>query len=111
MPQVLSDLAAETGARFEILALENDLFGASVTTAGLLPGTAFQRALVDRHDLDLALLPAEAVNDDLLFTDDLDAHELAKRVPMEIRFSYDFADALTKGRMQNEEGRMTADAP
>jgi len=109
MPQVLSDLAAETGARFEILALENDLFGAAVTTAGLLPGTAFQRALVDRHDLDLALLPAEAVNDDLLFTDDLDAHELAKRVPMEIRFSYDFADALAKGRMQNGEGRMTAD--
>jgi putative radical SAM enzyme (TIGR03279 family) len=98
MPQVLADLAAETGARFEVLALENDLFGSSVTTAGLLPGTAFERALVDRHDLDLALLPAEAVNDDLLFTDDLDAHELARRVPMEIRFSYDFADALAVGR-------------
>ncbi|HET7379612.1 MAG TPA: DUF512 domain-containing protein, partial [Gaiellales bacterium] len=98
MPQVLADLAAETGARFEVLALENGLFGPSVTTAGLLPGTAFERALVDRHDLDLALLPAEAVNDDLLFTDDLDAHELARRVPMEIRFSYDFADALAVGR-------------
>ncbi|HKE88781.1 MAG TPA: DUF512 domain-containing protein [Gemmatimonadales bacterium] len=99
MPQVLHDLAAETGAHFEVLALENDLFGKSVTTAGLLPGTAFQRALADRHDLDLTLLPAEAVNDDLLFTDGLDAHELAKQVPMEIRFSFDFADALADGRI------------
>jgi hypothetical protein len=81
-----------------------------VTTAGLLPGAAFQRALVDRHDLDLALLPAEAVNDDLLFTDDLDAHELAKRVPMEIRFSYDFADALTEadGRTGGQAGETGA---
>ncbi len=99
MPQVLTGLAAETGARFEVIALENDLFGQSVTTAGLLPGAAFQRVLADRHDLDLALLPAEAVNDDMLFTDDLDAHDLARRVPVEIRFSYDFADALADGRM------------
>ena len=38
MPQVLEPLAAATGARFEIVALENSLFGSSVTTAGLLPG-------------------------------------------------------------------------
>lgn len=98
MPQVLADLATETGAQFEILALENDLFGKSVTTAGLLPGAAFERALAGRHDLDLALLPAEAVNDDLVFVDDVDAHVLAQRVPMEIRFSYDFADVLAEGR-------------
>jgi NifB/MoaA-like Fe-S oxidoreductase len=104
MPQVLADLAAETGAEFEILSLENDLFGSSVTTAGLLPGAAFQRALEHRGDLDLALLPAEAVNDDLLFTDDLDARVLAERVPVEIRFSYDFADALA------EDGSQRADS-
>ena len=103
MPQVLADLAAATGAQFELIALENDLFGASVTTAGLLPGTAFQRALIGRHDVDLALLPAESVNDDMLFTDDLDAHELAKCVPMEIRFSYDFADALANFGLRNAD--------
>jgi len=95
MPQVISDLAAATGAHFEVLALENTLFGKSVTTAGLLPGGALLSALAPRTDLDLALLPAEAVNDDLLFMDDLDAHELAARVPMPVRLSYDFADALT----------------
>ena len=94
MPQVVETLARETGARFEILALPNTLFGESVTTAGLLPGAAFLTALRDRRDLDLALLPAEAVNDDLRFMDDLDAHGLAAQVPVEIRLSYDFADVL-----------------
>ena len=94
MPLVLSPLTAATGAAFELLVLENTLFGASVTTAGLLPGAAFLAALKDRGDLDLALLPAEAVNDDLRFLDDIDARELADRLPVPVTFSYDFADAL-----------------
>ncbi|MGH7605779.1 MAG: DUF512 domain-containing protein [Gemmatimonadales bacterium] len=98
LPQVIADLSAVTGARFEVLALENTLFGTSVTTAGLLPGGAVLGALRERADLDLALLPAEAVNDDLLFTDDLEAHALAAQLPMPVRLSYDFADALAPGR-------------
>jgi len=94
MPQVVSDLTATTGAHFEILALENSLFGPSVNTAGLLPGKAVLAALRDRRDLDLALLPAESVNDDLLFMDDMEAPELAAQLPMPIKLSYDFADAL-----------------
>ena len=94
MPQVVEPLARATGARFEVLALANPLFGASVTTAGLLPGAAVLAALEQRRDVDLALLPAEAVNDDLLFMDDMDAHDLAARLPMPVRLSHDFADAL-----------------
>jgi len=95
MPQVVADLTQITGAHFEILALENTLFGPAVTTAGLLPGKAILAALEDRRDLDLALLPAESVNDDLLFMDDLEAHDLASNLPMPIRLSYDFVDSLT----------------
>ncbi|HKA60407.1 MAG TPA: DUF512 domain-containing protein [Gemmatimonadales bacterium] len=94
MPQIVPELERATGARFEILALENTLFGPSVTTAGLLPGKAVLEALRDRRDLDLALLPAESVNDNLLFMDDMEAHELAAQLPMPIKLSYDFADAL-----------------
>ena len=94
MPQVVADLTAATGAQFEILALKNTLFGESVTTAGLLPGKAVLEALRERRDLDLALLPAESVNDDLLFMDDVEAHDLAAQLPMPIKLSYDFADAL-----------------
>jgi NifB/MoaA-like Fe-S oxidoreductase len=96
MAHVLDPLTAETGARFEVLALENPLYGNSVTTAGLLPGRAIQEALRERRDLDLVLLPAEAVNDDLLFMDDLEAHALAASLPMPVRLSYDFADALVE---------------
>ena len=103
MPQVLEPLAAATGARFEIVAIENSLFGSSVTTAGLLPGEAFRRALEQRGDLDLALLPAEAVNDDLLFMDDLGADALAADLPMPIRLSYDFVDVLTECGVGNSE--------
>jgi putative radical SAM enzyme (TIGR03279 family) len=98
MPQVVTDLTREAGARFEILPVTNTLFGPSVTTAGLLPGRAIAAVLRDRGDLDLALLSAEAVNDDLRFVDDVPADDLARHVPMPVRFSHDFADALAGGR-------------
>ena len=103
MPQVVTGLVAATGAQFEILALENTLFGPRVTTAGLLPGRALLDALRERRDLDLVLLPAEAVNDDLVFMDDVDAHALAAQLPMPVRFSYDFADALGERGTANAE--------
>ena len=94
MPQVVEPLTRATGAQFEIVVVENTLFGTSVTTAGLLPGAAFRAALEHRRDLDLALLPAESVNDNLLFMDDMSLEELAGHLPMPVRLSYDFADVL-----------------
>jgi putative radical SAM enzyme (TIGR03279 family) len=97
MPMVLEPLARVTGARFELLPVVNTLFGASVTTAGLLPGAAVREALGGRGDLDLALLPGECVNDDGLFVDGTSAEEIAAGSPVEVRFSRDFADALETG--------------
>jgi putative radical SAM enzyme (TIGR03279 family) len=94
MPLVLQPLTSITGAEFELIPVLNTLFGPSVTTAGLLPGTAMQRALQGRRDLDLALLPGESVNDDGLFIDSMSLDLLASSVPVEIRISQDFADAL-----------------
>ncbi|HYK81914.1 MAG TPA: DUF512 domain-containing protein [Gemmatimonadales bacterium] len=96
MPQVLDGLAAATGARVDLVVVTNTLFGPSVTTAGLLPGAAIEGALRGRRDLDLVLLPAEAVNDDLRFIDDRPAHALAACLPMPVRLSYDFADVLAE---------------
>ena len=95
MPEVLRALAQATGGRFELMVLENDLFGPSVTTAGLLPGRAFQRAMAGRDDLDLALLPAEAVNDDAVFLDDMTWDELVATTHVPLRLSYEFTDALS----------------
>jgi len=101
MPQVLADVASTTGGCFELIVIENTLFGPSVTTAGLLPGAAVERALAERRDLDFVLLPAEAVNDDLVFVDDVRADELGARVPMPVHLSHDFADVLTEWGMRN----------
>jgi putative radical SAM enzyme (TIGR03279 family) len=94
MPQVLAPLAELTGAAFDLIPVENSVFGPRVTTAGLLPGVDMQKALRERRDLDLVLLPGECVNDDGLFIDSMSVDLLAASVPMEIRLSKDFADAL-----------------
>ena len=94
MPQVLEHLAKATGATFELIPVTNSLFGASVTCAGLLPGRAFEAALRERRDLDLALIPGESLNDDRLFMDSLPFAELETAVPMPVRPSYCFTDVL-----------------
>jgi putative radical SAM enzyme (TIGR03279 family) len=93
MPEVLAPLTEASGAMFELIVLENPLFGSSVTTAGLLPGRAFVEALQGRSDLDLALIPGESVNDAGLFLDDLPFEALADLVSMPVRLSKTFVDA------------------
>jgi len=95
MPLLLETLGPATGATWELIVLSNDLFGPSVTTAALLPGRAFRDALAGRSDVDLALLPAESVNDAGVFLDDLSLDDVVRHVPAEVRLSYEFVDALT----------------
>ena len=94
MPQVLAPLGEVTGAIFELLPLTNTLFGPTVTCAGLLPGRVFRDALATRTDLDLVLIPAESLNDDGLFMDDMTLLDLQGSVPVPVRPSYCFTDAL-----------------
>lgn len=96
LPQVLAPLSEATGAHFELIPLVNTLFGSTVTCAGLLPGNAFREVLRERTDLDLALIPAEAINDSGLFMDDLSLEKLVNESPVEIRPSYWFVDALSE---------------
>jgi putative radical SAM enzyme (TIGR03279 family) len=94
MPQVIDTLAATTGGQFELIVATNSLFGASVTSAGLLPGRDLLASLANRSDLDAALLPAEAAGDRGVFLDDLRWEEVVDRAPVPVFASYDFADAL-----------------
>ena len=96
MPMVLEPLSDATGAFFELVVVPNDLFGARVTTAGLLSGRAMQEALAPLKHIDLALLPGESVNDDNLFIDSLPVAVLAASVPMPVRISKNFVDALVE---------------
>ncbi len=94
MPQILDSVEAGTGADCQLIVLENDLFGRSVTTAGLLPGRAFAAALAGCRDADMVLLPAEAVNDSGVFIDDVHCESLATDLPCPVHLSHDFADVL-----------------
>ena len=94
MPELLEQLTAATGAHFELIPTENSLFGPTVTTAGLLVGADIRRALEGRADLDLALIPAETINDGGLFLDDASFVAVRESLPMPVYPSYDFIDVL-----------------
>jgi putative radical SAM enzyme (TIGR03279 family) len=94
MPELLEQLSAATGARFELMIADNSLFGPTTTTAGLLVAADIRRALSDRRDLDLALIPAECINDGGVFLDDESFIALREEMPMPVFPSYDFIDVL-----------------
>jgi putative radical SAM enzyme (TIGR03279 family) len=94
MEPLLESLRAATGAHFELLIAENSLFGPTITTAGLLVGKDILGVLKDRHDLGMALIPAETMNEDSVFLDDLSLDALREALSMPIFPSYDFIDVL-----------------
>jgi putative radical SAM enzyme (TIGR03279 family) len=75
MQPVLEPLAVQlskrTGGRVTVVPVSNNYFGETVTTAGLLPGNDIRNTLANHGDFDIALLPAEALNDDDLFVDNI----------------------------------------
>ena len=94
MPELLQQLTEATGAAFEMIVVENSLFGPTTTTAGLLVGADIRRALSGRADLDLALIPAETINDNGLFLDEDSFIQVRETLPMPVYPSYDFVDVL-----------------
>jgi putative radical SAM enzyme (TIGR03279 family) len=94
MPELIHQLTAATGAHFELIPTVNSLFGPTVTTAGLLVGADITSALAHRTDLDLALIPAETINDAGLFLDDRTFVAVREALPMPVYPSYDFIDVL-----------------
>ena len=94
MPELLERIAGATGAHLELIPTVNSLFGPTVTTAGLLVGADVRRALDGRTDLDLALIPAETINDDGVFLDDESFIAVRESLPMPVYPSYDFVDVL-----------------
>ena len=97
MPPLLDDLERVTGARFTIIKAENSLFGPTTSSAGLLVGSDFRRVLAGRDDLDVALIPAESINESGLFLDDDTFEALRGSLPMPVVPSHDFVDVLQHG--------------
>ena len=98
MPELLAMLTERTGARFELIPVVNSLFGPTTTTAGLLVGADIRGALAHRSDLDLALIPAETINEQGIFLDDVPFVALREEMAMPVFASYDFIDVLSHER-------------
>src|SRR6202171_4252998 len=94
MKPLLDSMSAVNGAEFELIVAENSLFGPTITTAGLLVGKDILRALENHGDLDIALIPAETINEDSVFLDDYTLETVRTSLPMPIFPSYDFIDIL-----------------
>jgi putative radical SAM enzyme (TIGR03279 family) len=95
MPELLDSIAQRSGADFELIVAENSLFVPTITTAGLLVGADIKRVLESRNDLSFALIPAETINEDGIFLDDVRFADLRHSLPMPVYPSYDFVDALS----------------
>ena len=111
MPGILDQLHTATGATFELIMAENSLFGPTTTVAGLLPGADVRRVLQGRVDLDVALIPAESINEDGLFLDDAPLASIRADVPMPVLPSYDFLDVLGDVDANIRSAAAGADAP
>jgi len=94
MEPLLERLRDASGAEFKLIVAKNSLFGPTITAAGLLVGKDILTALSDRHDLDIALIPAETINEDGVFLDDYTLEAVRESLPMPIFPSYDFIDVL-----------------
>jgi putative radical SAM enzyme (TIGR03279 family) len=104
LPPMLRTLRRATGATFELIVRANSLFGPTIATAGLLVGADIEAALATRGDLDLALIPAESINDGRVFLDDVRFEELRSQLPMPVAPSYDFVDVLQNAAVALNQG-------
>jgi putative radical SAM enzyme (TIGR03279 family) len=95
LPEILERLTSQTGALFDLIPMENSLFGPTTTTAGLLVGQDIRAALAECVDADVVLIPAESLNEDAVFLDEdtLAAVRASSSAP--IVPSYDFVDVLS----------------
>lgn len=81
MRHLCERIEAASGARVETVEAINTLYGPSVTTAGLLSGSDYRRALEPFRGFDLALFSRMALNDHDLFLDDVSVAELRESLP------------------------------
>jgi putative radical SAM enzyme (TIGR03279 family) len=88
-------LAEKTDAVVEVLGVRNRMFGETVTTAGLLPGVDMQDAVLAGGGYDVVLLPAESLNDDDAFIDDLSLAAFVRAVaPAQVVPAHELTSAL-----------------
>jgi putative radical SAM enzyme (TIGR03279 family) len=86
----------DRGWRAEVVEVENGLFGSSVTCAGLLGGRDLLVAARSAADAELVLYPAECLNIEGCFLDDVAREELAAPLAVPVWPSRTIVDELNE---------------
>lgn len=89
-------LASATASQVEVVEVENSYFGNTVTIAGLLGGRDILDALHGSDEPgDIVVLPAEALNADDIFIDDVPLDELRSKLTLSVFCTgYEVTEAL-----------------
>ena len=89
-------MTSQTRAEVDVVQVRNEYFGDSVTIAGLLGGRDILSALGEGRAGDVVVVPAEALNADDIFIDDLSMGDFVTRLgPAEVRTGYEITEALS----------------
>jgi hypothetical protein len=89
-------LALATGAEVEVIEIDNDFYGPSVSTAGLLAGEDILRGIGEGREGDLILLSRESLNQDDLFVDSFPLSSLVERLsPARVLPGYEITETLS----------------
>lgn len=92
---LMDEVAAHSGAEVATVAATNTLYGSTVTTAGLLAGADHATALRPYADWDMALVSAQALNEQERFLDDMSLDELRDSLGgLRVEPSHDVVDVL-----------------
>lgn len=95
---LLSQLESAARCTARVVAVRNEYFGETVTTAGLLAGRdilAAVRSHVARTPGSMLLLPAESLNDDDRFIDDMPLADVVRALaPADVRTAHDLLGPL-----------------
>ena len=90
-------LAKATGAKVEVRSVRNQLYGDTVTAAGLLGGRDLLAAITEASEEDIVMIPAEALNQDALFIDSVSLDDFRREVwPAAVLPGYSVSEALSQ---------------
>ncbi|RDV84006.1 DUF512 domain-containing protein [Ammonifex thiophilus] len=105
---VVARLNKIRGLKVELVVVENEFFGSTVTVAGLLTGRDIKRALLAYPSRpDLVVVPAAALKEGRLFLDDLTLEELAAELGYQVRAAGTPEELvrLLTGKQRKEAGK------
>lgn len=92
-------LAQATGADVDVVHAVNHYFGETVTIAGLLGGNDILAALGEGHPKDIVVLPAEALNREDTFIDNVTLSEFERSAAgAQVVRGYEITEALQSAR-------------